>query len=187
MKSDFGINAWGIRMEREKLEFDVLFVAAGRQLGRSHPHQATGQKQGKEVEICLIEKAVSIGTHSLRSVLDPRALRELLRIQGEGLPDRGTDLRDGIFYLTSEGHSGCRNTPPYMHNEGCFIISLSSSAPGSEPWPRSSDVNIFPALPGRSPYDETVRRVWGVRTGDKGVNKDGKPNPTLSRIDLLAK
>jgi len=84
-------------MEREKLEFDVLFVGGGpANLAGAIHLKKLAQQQGKEIEICLIEKAVSIGTHSLSgAVLDPGRFGSCCRISGEGLPIEETDLRDG--------------------------------------------------------------------------------------------
>jgi electron-transferring-flavoprotein dehydrogenase len=59
-------------MEREKLEFDVLFVGAGpaNLSGAIHLKKLAHQK-GRQIEVCLIEKAESIGAHSLSgAVLD---------------------------------------------------------------------------------------------------------------------
>jgi electron-transferring-flavoprotein dehydrogenase len=179
-------------MEREKLEFDVLFVGGGpANLAGAIHLKKMAQKQGKEVEICLIEKAASIGAHSLSgAVLDPRALQELLPdFKERGCPIEETDLRDGIFYLTPGGQFRLPYTPPYMHNQGCFIISLSKFCAWLGTVAEELGVNIFPGFAGVEVlYDETGRRVVGVRTGDKGVNKDGKPKSTFEPgVDLLAR
>ena len=179
-------------MEREKLEFDVLFVGGGpANLAGAIHLKKLSQQQGKDIEICLIEKAVSIGTHALSgAVLDPRALRELLPdFKEKGCPIEETDLRDGIFYLTPGGQFRLPYTPPYMHNEGCFIISLSKFCTWLGAAAEELGVNIFPGFAGvEALYDETGRRVVGVRTGDKGVNKDGKPKSNFEPgVDLLAK
>ena len=179
-------------MEREKLEFDVLFVGGGpANLAGAIHLKKLSQQQGKDIEICLIEKAVSIGTHALSgAVLDPRALRELLPdFKEKGCPIEETDLRDGIFYLTPGGQFRLPYTPPYMHNEGCFIISISKFCTWLGAAAEELGVNIFPGFAGvEALYDETGRRVVGVRTGDKGVNKDGKPKSNFEPgVDLLAK
>jgi electron-transferring-flavoprotein dehydrogenase len=179
-------------MEREKLEFDVLFVGAGpaNLAGAIHLKQLA-QQQGREIEVCIIEKAETIGAHSLSgAVLDPRALAELMPdFRAQGCPIEETDLRDGIFYLTPTGRFKLPYTPPYMHNEGGFIISLSKFCAWLGTVAEELGVNIFPGFAGvEALYDETGRRLLGVRTGDKGVNKDGKPKSNFEPgVDLLAK
>jgi electron-transferring-flavoprotein dehydrogenase len=179
-------------MEREKLEFDVLFVGAGpANLAGAIHLKKLAQQQGREIEVCLIEKAESIGAHSLSgAVLDPKALGELLPdFREKGCPIEETDLRDGVFYLTATGKFQLPYTPPYLHNEGCFIISLSKFCAWLGTIAEELGVNIFPGFAGvEALYDESGKRVIGVRTGDKGVNKDGKPRPNFEPgVDLLAK
>ena len=101
--------------------------ARGRNLAGAIHLKKLAQQKGREIEVCLIEKAESIGAHSLSgAVLDPRALKELMPDYLEkGCPIEATDLRDGFFYLTASGQFKLPYTPRYMHNEGCCIISLS--------------------------------------------------------------
>ena len=108
-------------MEREKLEFDALFVGAGpANLAGAIHLKKLAQAQNREVEVCVIEKAESIGAHSLSgAVLDPAALRELMPdFREKGCPIEEADLRDGVFYLTATGQWRLPYTPPAMHNEG---------------------------------------------------------------------
>jgi electron-transferring-flavoprotein dehydrogenase len=179
-------------MEREKLEFDALFVGAGpANLAGAIHLKKLAQAQGREVEVCVIEKAESIGAHSLSgAVLDPRALRELLPdFREKGCPVEESDLRDGVFYLTAAGQFRLPYTPPYMHNAGCFTVSLSKFCAWLGSIAEELGVNLFPGFAGvEALYDESGRRVVGVRTGDKGVNKDGKPKSNFEPgVDLLAK
>jgi electron-transferring-flavoprotein dehydrogenase len=179
-------------MEREKLEFDVLFVGAGpANLAGAIHLKKLAQQQGRDIEVCIIEKAESIGAHSLSgAVLDPKALIDLMPdFREKGCPIEETDLRDGVFYLTATGQLRLPYTPPYMHNEGCFIISLSKFCAWLGTIAEELGVNIFPGFAGvEALYDEAGRRVIGVRTGDKGVNKDGKPRTNFEPgVDLLAK
>jgi electron-transferring-flavoprotein dehydrogenase len=179
-------------MERETLEFDVLFVGAGPAClaGAIHLKQLALQRE-KEIEVCVIEKAESVGAHSLSgAVLDPRALAELMPdFREKGCPIEEADLRDGIFYLTPTGQFRLPYAPPYMHNEGCFVISLSRFCVWLAAAAEELGVNIFPGFAGVEVlYDEGVRRVRGVRTGDKGINKEGKPKSNVEPgVDLLAK
>lgn len=179
-------------MEREKLEFDVLFVGAGpANLAGAIHLKKLAQQQGRDIEVGIIEKAESIGAHSLSgAVLDPRALIDLMPdFRAKGCPVEATDLRDGVFYLTATGRLRLPYTPPYMHNEGCFIISLSKFCAWLGTIAEELGVNIFPGFAGvEALYDEGGRRVIGVRTGDKGVNKDGKAKTNFEPgVDLLAK
>jgi electron-transferring-flavoprotein dehydrogenase len=123
-------------------------------------------------------------------VLDPRALRELMPdFRAKGCPIEETDLRDAVFYLTAGGQFRLPYTPPYMHNEGCFVISLSKFCAWLGTIAEELGVNVFPGFAGvEALFDEAGRRVIGVRTGDKGVNKEGKPRSNFEPgVDLLAK
>jgi electron-transferring-flavoprotein dehydrogenase len=178
-------------MEREKLEFEVLFVGAGpANLAGAIHLKKLAQQQGREIEVCIIEKAESIGAHSLSgAVLDPKALRELLPdFRERGCPIEETDLRDGVFYLTAGGQWRLPYTPPYLHNEGCFTISLSKFCAWLGTIAEELGVNIFPGFAGvEALYDDSGKRVIGVRTGDKGINKEGKPKSNFEPgVDLLA-
>ncbi|HEX2268783.1 MAG TPA: hypothetical protein VHH35_04590, partial [Pyrinomonadaceae bacterium] len=73
--------------ERETLEFDVVFVGAGpaNLSGAYHlaqlikQHKETGGDALGDVEIAVIEKGASVGSHILSgAVMDPKALRELI-------------------------------------------------------------------------------------------------------------
>jgi electron-transferring-flavoprotein dehydrogenase len=179
-------------MQREQLEFDVLFVGAGPANLAGAIHLKTlAQQRGQEIEIGIIEKAATIGAHSLSgAVLDPRALRELLPdFRERGCPVEETDLRDAVFYLTARGQTRLPYTPPYMHNGGCFVISLSKFCAWLGSIAEELGINVFPGFAGvEALYDEAGRRVIGVRTGDKGVNKEGKPRSNFEPgVDLLAK
>ena len=69
-------------MERETLEFDVVFVGAGPANLSGALHLARLVKQNGslgDVEIAVIEKGAAVGAHILSgAVMDPKALRELI-------------------------------------------------------------------------------------------------------------
>ncbi len=177
---------------RESLEFDVLFVGGG-------PANLTGaihlmsmaQKAGKEIEVCLIEKAESIGSHSLSgAILDPVALQELMPDYLEkGCPIEQPECNDEFYYLTDTGKFCIPYTPGYMHNSGCHIISLSKYCVWLGELAEEMGVMVFPGFAGTEVlYEPDGNRVIGIRTGDKGIDKDGNKRPNFEPgVDLMAK
>jgi electron-transferring-flavoprotein dehydrogenase len=179
-------------MQREQLEFDVLFVGAGpANLAGAIHLKKLAQQRGREIEVAIIEKAATVGAHSLSgAVLDPRALRELMPdFREKGCPIEETELRDAVYYLTADRQLRLPYLPPYMHNEGCFVISLSKFCAWLGTIAEELGVNVFPGFAGvEALYDESGRQVIGVRTGDKGVNKEGQRKSNFEPgVDLLAK
>jgi len=177
---------------REALEFDVLFVGGGpaNLAGAIHLLNLARQKE-MEIEVCLIEKAESIGAHSLSgAILDPIALKELIPDYAErGCPIEGAECRDEFYYLTPTGQFRVPFTPSYMHNDGCHIISLSKFCVWLGEMAEEMGVNIFPGFAGTEVlYDSDGNRVIGVRTGDKGIDKDGNKRSNFEPgVDLMAK
>ena len=176
---------------REALEFDVLFVGAGpANLAGAIHLMKMAQEKGREIEICLIDKAETIGQHSLSgAVLDPKALVELFPDYVEkGCPIEESELRDGIYYLTQGGKFRLPYTPPYMHNDGCHIISLSKFCSWLGEQAEELGIMVFPGFSAVEVLYDDNNRVTGVRTGDKGIDKDGEKKATYEPgVDLMAK
>ena len=177
---------------REQLEFDVLFVGGGpANLAGAIYLMNMAQQAGKELEVCLIEKAESIGSHSLSgAILDPVALKELMPdYLDKGCPIEQPDCRDEFYYLTSTGKFIVPYTPSYMHNSGCHIISLSKFSLWLGEIAEELGVMVFPGFAGTEVlYGEDDKQIIGVRTGDKGIDKDGNKRPNFEPgVDLMSK
>ena len=177
---------------REKLEFDVLFVGGGpANLAGAIHLMNLAQQADKEIEVCLIEKAESIGSHSLSgAILDPVALKELMPdYLAKGCPIEEADCRDEFYYLTATGKFRVPYTPRYMHNSGCHIISLSKYCRWLGELAEEMGVMVFPGFAGTEIlYTEDDQRITGVRTGDKGIDKDGNKRSNFEPgVDLVAK
>lgn len=191
-------------MERETLDMDVVFVGAGPANLSGALHLArlvteyndaiqSGVRQGKalgQVEIAVIEKGASVGAHLLSgAVMDPRALKELIPDFLElGAPLESPVLEDYFLYLTERRALRSPITPPPLRNHGYYIVSLNRLAAWLGEKCEEAGVNIFPEFPGAEMLYDEDDRVIGVRTGDKGIDKEGKRKPNFEPgVDLRAK
>src|ERR671938_28669 len=183
---------------------DVLFVGAGpgnlsgalhlARLVKEHNEAvASGKREGKplgEIEIAVIEKGAAIGAHILSgAVMDPRALSELIPdFEAEGAPLESPVKEDYFLYLTEKRAIRSPITPPPLKNHGYFIVSLNRLTAWLGEKCEEMGVNIFPEFPGAEMLYDEEDRVVGVRTGDKGIDKEGKPKANFEPgVDLRAK
>ena len=191
-------------IEREQLEMDVVFVGAGpanlaaalhlKNAIKEHDELvAKGRKAGNtigELEIGIIEKGASVGAHILSgAVIDPVALRELMPdFLEQGCPVDSTVESDAFWYLTETRALVSPLTPPPLQNHGKYIISLSKMCEWLGEKCEEAGINIFPEFPGAEIIYDENDAVIGVRTGAKGIGKDGEPKGNYEAgVDLLAK
>ncbi|HMJ26990.1 MAG TPA: electron transfer flavoprotein-ubiquinone oxidoreductase [Pyrinomonadaceae bacterium] len=191
-------------MERESLEMDVVFVGAGpanlsgalhltRLVNEHNEAIAGGTKQGQplgEIQIAVIEKGATVGGHILSgAVMDPRGLAELIPDFVEaGAPLESPVKEDHFLYLTEKRAIRSPLTPPPLMNHGYYIVSLNRLTAWLGEKCEEAGVNIFPEFPGAEMLYDKVDRVIGVRTGDKGIDKEGKRKPNFEPgVDLVAK
>src|ERR687894_2611886 len=116
-------------MERETLEFDVVFVGAGPANLSGALHLARLVKEDKslgDVEIAVIEKGSTVGSHILSgAVMDPKALKELIPdFLEQGAPVESPVKEDEFLYLTKTRSIKSPITPPPLKNHGYYIVSL---------------------------------------------------------------
>ena len=179
-------------IEREKIDFDVLFVGGGpASLASAIKLMQIAKKKNMSLEIALIEKGAEIGSHALSgAVLNPVALKELVPdFLEKQCPIEGTVTEDAFYFLTPKKQYRIPIIPRYMHNKGFFIISLSKFTRWLGNIAEDLGINIFPGFAGKEVlYAKDQKTITGVRTGDKGLGKDGKPKSNFEPgIDLLAK
>ena len=180
----------------ERIEVGVLIVGAGPaglacairlgQLLEEHPDVA--DRLG-EVPVALVEKGKQPGSHLLSgAVVNPRALRRLFRdrYRLEDLPSYGP-VHDESVYVLSKRNALRIPPPPTMRNHGNWIFSLSQLGRWLAERAEEGGTMI---LPETSAHKLLLShgRVVGVRTGDKGANRDGQPMGNFEPgADLVAK
>ncbi len=191
-------------MERESLKMDVVFVGAGpanlsgalhlARLVKEHNEDvAAGKRKGPalgDVEIAVIEKGASVGSHILSgAVMDPRALKELMPDFVErGAPLETAVKEDHFLYLTERRAIKSPFTPPPLKNHGYFIVSLNRLTAWLGEKCEELGVNIFPEFPGANMLYDDQDRVVGVRTGDKGIDRENRRKANFEPgVDLFAK
>lgn len=191
-------------MERESLEMDVVFVGAGpanlsgalhlARLAKKHDEEvAAGRRTGAplgELQIAVIEKGSAVGAHTLSgAVMDPRALSELLPdFAAQGAPIETAVKEDHFLYLTERRAIKSPITPPPLKNHGYLIVSLNRLSAWLGEKCEELGVNIFPDFPGAEMLYDDRDHVIGVRTGDKGIDRERRLKSNYEPgVDLLAK
>ncbi|NUN48019.1 MAG: electron transfer flavoprotein-ubiquinone oxidoreductase [Candidatus Brocadiae bacterium] len=180
--------------ERETLETDVLIVGAGPAglAAALHLHKllqdAKASGAAPELSIMVIEKASEVGAHILSgAVMDPRAMDELWPGWKAEAPVEGEVTSDDMYFLTKKGKYPVPFVPPAMHNKGNTILSLNRFVRWMGKKVEEKGIDLFTGFPGAEPILEGAR-LCGVRTGDKGLDKDGKPKSNFEAgMDIRAK
>jgi len=190
--------------EREQIQMDVVLVGAGpanlaaalhlKELINKHDQHiddgfATGRKLG-EIEIAVIEKGPAVGAHILSgAVMDPKGIRELMPdFIEQGCPIDSEVKTDAFWYLTGNRAIQAPITPPPLKNHGYLMISLSKMTEWLGQKCEEAGINIFPEFPGAEVLYDEKDHVIGVRTGDKGIDREGHKKPNFEPgVDLLAK
>jgi len=191
-------------IEREQLEMDVVFVGAGpanlaaalhlkKSVDEHNELVEKKRKRGEKIpdlEIGIIEKGSFVGAHILSgAVMDPIAIRELMPdFLEQGCPVDTVVSSDAFWYLTENRRIESPITPPPLKNHGKYILSLSKMCEWLGEKCEEAGINIFPEFPGAEMLYGENDRVIGVRTGEKGINKEGEAKGNYEAgVDLLAK
>jgi electron-transferring-flavoprotein dehydrogenase len=165
-------------VERDVMEYDIAIVGGG----PAGLACAIRLKQLKpETNICVLEKASAVGAHALSgAVMEPGPLDALLPQWRQSPPAICVPAkRDEFRFLTRTG-SMALPTPPQLHNHGNFIISLGQLTPWMAQQAEALGVDVFPGFAAAEPLYNADESVAGVRLGDMGVEKDGKPGPNYT-------
>ncbi|HZR02613.1 MAG TPA: electron transfer flavoprotein-ubiquinone oxidoreductase [Burkholderiales bacterium] len=163
--------------ERESMEYDVVIVGAGPSgLAAAIRLKQLASQHGADVSVCVLEKGSEVGAHILSgAVLEPRALNELLPNWKElGAPLDTPAREDRFLFLTAE-KAWKLPTPPQMHNEGNYIVSLGNVCRWLGQQAEALGVEIYPGFAAAEVLYAEDGRVKGVATGDLGIGRNGQP------------
>ncbi len=177
-------------MTREAMEYDVVIVGAGPSgLSTAIRLRQLAEREERELSVCVVEKGSEVGAHILSgAVIEPRALDELVPDWRERGAPLDTAVTEDRFMLLSEQGARRLPTPPQMHNDGNYIISLGNFCRWLGEQAEALGVEIYPGFAAAEVLFDDDGVVTGIATGDMGVGRDGEQGPNYQPgIELHAR
>jgi electron-transferring-flavoprotein dehydrogenase len=168
--------------ERDRLTVDVVIVGAG----PAGLAAAIRLKQlAPNLAVAVLEKGAEVGAHILSgAVIDPIGLDALVpEWRSEDTPLRTPVTGEAFLWLGPAGAVRLPNIllPPLMRNHGCYVASLGEVCRWLAGKAEALGVDVFPGFAAVETLHGPAGEVVGVATGDKGLDRLGRPKPTFQR------
>src|SRR6476619_382196 len=170
-------------VERPQMESDVTSVGGGpaglacalrlSQLIDRHNRRHPEAQLSKE-NINVLEKGREIGQHSLSgALLDPRSMDELLPGWRSEAPLDAEVTHEDVYFLTEKGEHRLPLTPPPLQDHGNYVISINRFVKWLGEKVEQAGITVFTGFAGAELLTDG-EKVTGVRTDDKGVDKQNQ-------------
>ena len=161
---------------RETMDYDVVVVGAG----PAGLATAIRLKQlAPDASVVVLEKGSEPGAHILSgAVMDPRAMDELFPDwKKRGAPLDQAVTGDDVLFLSETGSTRTLDwlVPRNLHNDGCYVVSLSNVVKWMAQQAEALGVEIFPGFAAAEVLYDEQGCVAGVATGNMGITKEGEP------------
>ena len=142
-----------------------------------------------EVPVALVEKGKGPGSHLLSgAMMNPSALKKLLPdVPEDEWPTFGTVEKDRVYFMTSKRAVPLLPTPPPFRNHGNHVTSIAQLGRWLSEKAEAAGVYILGETAATKLLVEDGQ-VVGVRSGDKGRDRDGQELANFEPgSDLIAK
>uniref|UniRef100_A0AAF5DCE5 Electron transfer flavoprotein-ubiquinone oxidoreductase n=1 Tax=Strongyloides stercoralis TaxID=6248 RepID=A0AAF5DCE5_STRER len=181
-----------VDMERVTDEFDVVIVGGGPSgLSSAIKFKQLAESSGKDIRVCVIEKAPEIGQHTLSgAVIETSGLAKLFPDwENMDTPVKQKVTSESIGLLTATGRIPIPAFPGVpLYNMGNYVVRLGHVVKWLGQKAEEYGVEIYPGIAASEILYNDDGSVKGIATNDVGISKDGSPKDSFERgMELHAK
>ncbi len=164
--------------ENNIIQTDILCIGAGiasLSTALSLMRRLKKQNASSMPKVVVIDKGYSVGSHVLSgAVIDPSGFTGLLTDEEiRKLPIEARVNKESFLDLTATGSMRIPWIPPMMHAEGYPVGSATKLAIYLAKLCEKEGVEIYTSFAATELVEDGNGRIIGVKTGAKGISKDG--------------